>query len=467
MMYFMVYTADMKVRHTERQFPMLERMFSDYLNPDHELLRAAKLIDWDGLHEALSFYYSPLGRSGKPIRLMVGIHILKHRYSCSDERAVEELHENAYWQCFCGFNIFQKGQILDASSLVKFRNRIGTEGMKKVEAVLLQTWTEMGLVKTKRVSVDTTAQPKNIAYPTDVDLCHRIRERIVKEVKSIRKEVNLRKTFRSFTRTGKKVLLRAKKLYRNNPRMRGASIKRLKKMTHRVVNQAARIVNTLYARGYNEMGRKLNQLVLLGKRVVDQTEKVLSGKVPQKRLYSLHELNVAAIKKGKSHPSCEFGSVVSLSMNEDGLILSHAEYQHNISDTGTMGRVINGIKENTAQRPLCVGADRGFNQSPQKQERCRRRWGVKRLSIPKKGKHPHPNSEACWFKQSQKQRAKIEPVIGHLKSDHRMGRCRYKGASGDTANVVWAALAWNTKKITSLHKQREKTSRSETERVAA
>lgn len=77
---------------------MFEQLFSDYLDSNHKLLQAAKLIDWDGLHDALSAYYSPLGRSGKPIRLMVGIHILKHHYKCSDERAVEELHENDYWR---------------------------------------------------------------------------------------------------------------------------------------------------------------------------------------------------------------------------------------------------------------------------------------------------------------------------------------------------------------------------------
>ena len=89
---------------------MFETLFADVLKADHELLRAARLIDWDGLDEALSVYYSPIGRHGKSIRLMVGIHILKHRYNCSDDRAVEMLHENAYWQCFCGLNTFQGGQ---------------------------------------------------------------------------------------------------------------------------------------------------------------------------------------------------------------------------------------------------------------------------------------------------------------------------------------------------------------------
>ena len=109
---------------------MFEMRFADHLDPDHELLGAARIIDWDRVHESLSSYYSPFGRSGKLIRLMVGLHILKHRYNCSDERAVEELHENAYWQCFCGFETFQTKVILDATSLVKFRNRLGSEGMK-------------------------------------------------------------------------------------------------------------------------------------------------------------------------------------------------------------------------------------------------------------------------------------------------------------------------------------------------
>lgn len=59
-----------------------------------------------------------------------------------------------------------------------------------------------------------------------------------------------------------------------------------------------------------------------------QTVKILAAEKPGKRLYSLHEPSVAAIKEGKSHTSCEFGSVISLSMNDDGLILSHNEYQH-------------------------------------------------------------------------------------------------------------------------------------------
>ena len=434
---------------------MFELNFTDFLDPQHELLRAVALINWDELHAAMSAYYSILGRRGKPIRLMVGIHILKHSYNCSDERAVEQLHENAYWQCFCGFTCFQRGQILDATSLVKFRNRVGTEGLQRIESVFLKHWQELGLVKTRRVCIDTTAQPKNIAYPTDADLLFDIREKIVRQVKKVRKVVGFRKPLRSFTRTGKKLLLHAKKLYRHKPQQQQQAIKELVSMTHRVANHAARMVNSLYARGQNNLGRKLNQLVSVGRRIVSQTRQVLKGQKPANRLYSLHEPKVAVIKKGKANKSCEFGSLVSLSINDDGVILSHAEYQHNIADTQTVATLLKHMETNTGKRANTIAADRGFDQSYKKQNRCRRRWGVKRLAIPKKGKRPHRDSHNQWFKQALKQRVKIEPVIGHLKSDHRMDRCRYKGPDGDTANVLWAVAAWNVKKVNRLYTIRQ------------
>jgi IS5 family transposase len=281
---------------------VFEALFTDILNPEHELLRADHLIDWDGLHEALLIYYSPVGRHGKSVRLMVDIHILKHRYNCSDDRAVEMLHENAYWQRFCGFNTFQGGQILVSTSTVKFRNRIGTEGMKRIEAVLLHVWSEMGLVKTLRVAVDTTSQPKNIAYPTDADLLHRIKEKIVRQMQRVRKEVPLRKPFRSFGRTGKRILLGIKKFRRGNQKVRQEAIGTLKEMTGHVVKQAAGVAKTLYNPGYRECGRRLNRLVALGKRIIFQTEEVFRGSNPANCLYSLHEKDVAAIRKGKGFP---------------------------------------------------------------------------------------------------------------------------------------------------------------------
>jgi len=122
---------------------------------------------------------------------MVAIHILKHRYNTSDDTAVNMLHENAHWQSFCRYESFQKGKILDSTTLVEFMNRIGTEGMKRIEEALFAALGNMDLAKTKQVIVDTTSQPMDTAYPTDVNLLYRAKKEIVKVVEMVREEVAL------------------------------------------------------------------------------------------------------------------------------------------------------------------------------------------------------------------------------------------------------------------------------------
>ena len=162
--------------------------------------------------------------------------------------------------------------------------------------------------------------------------CRNFREKIVNKVKTIKKSVRLKKSFRSFTRVSKKVLLNVKKFYHRQPEKRTQGIKDLLSMTNQVVRQGSRIANSLYARGHKAMGRQLNYLLSVERKIVAQTRTVMKGAKPEKRLYSLHEHSVAAIKKGKTHKECEFGSLVSLSMNDDSVILSHAEYQTNMAD---------------------------------------------------------------------------------------------------------------------------------------
>ncbi|WP_248431524.1 transposase, partial [Escherichia coli] len=44
-----------------------------------------------------------------------------------------------------------------------------------------------------------------------------------------------------------------------------------------------------------------------------------------------------------------------------------------------------------------------------------------------------------------RRRQAIEPIIGHLKADHRMGRCHLKGEQGDRLHAVLCAAGYNIK----------------------
>ena len=77
--------------------------FDDQLNSKNPLFMLANHIEWKKFEEAFApLYADNVGRPAKPIRLMVGLLLLKHIRSVSDESVVEQWTENNYYQYFCG-----------------------------------------------------------------------------------------------------------------------------------------------------------------------------------------------------------------------------------------------------------------------------------------------------------------------------------------------------------------------------
>ena len=150
-------------------------------------------------------YVENVGRPGLPIRLLVGLHYLKHAYNVSDEAVVERFLENPYWQYFCGCEYFQHNFPLDPTSLIKWRKRIGPKGMEKLLQVTIETAKKKEYLTEKhleRVNVDTTVQEKAIAFPTDSRLYHKARRILVKLAKRL--GIDLRQ---SYERLGKQALI--------------------------------------------------------------------------------------------------------------------------------------------------------------------------------------------------------------------------------------------------------------------
>ena len=157
---------------------------SSQLDRKHPLVRLAGVIEWDSFDAAFgALYHETLGRPGKPTRLMVGLSYLKHCYNLSDEQVCERWLENPYWQFFCGFDYLQHRLPIDPSSLTRWRERIGASGMERLLAATIDAALAVSAVKPsslERVTIDTTVQPKAIAFPTDSRLYHRGREILVR-----------------------------------------------------------------------------------------------------------------------------------------------------------------------------------------------------------------------------------------------------------------------------------------------
>ncbi len=107
---------------------------------------------------------------------MVGLHLLKHMDGLSDEAVCARYVDSPYVQLFCGETHFRHALPLDRSSMTRWRRRIGAERLEVLLAESLAAAQRGGAVEDKhlrRVTIDTTVQPKAVTHPTDSKPLHR------------------------------------------------------------------------------------------------------------------------------------------------------------------------------------------------------------------------------------------------------------------------------------------------------
>lgn len=188
------------IKKTEKR-SQISMFFSlkDTLDQKHPLFILAEKINWQQFEDAFSpLYCSDNGRPALPIRLMVGLLILKHLRNISDESVVEQYSENVYYQYLCGQSEFVSKVPCEASELVHFRNRIGEEG---VELILRESIRINGDDRfDPDVSIDTTVQEKNITFPTD----NKLQRKIIAKCKAITEKEDL-PVRQSYSRTLKRL----------------------------------------------------------------------------------------------------------------------------------------------------------------------------------------------------------------------------------------------------------------------
>ena len=164
---------------------------SEMLDMNDPLIALANTIDWNIFDKEFEKYYSKEGRPAKPIRLMVGLLLLKQLKNLSDEDIVVQWKQNPYYQYFCGLDELQIVEPCHSTELVKFRQRIGKEG---IDVIFSQSVKLHGnLANEKQVIVDTTVQENNITYPTDGKLAIKIINHLHKIAKN--ENIQLRRTY--------------------------------------------------------------------------------------------------------------------------------------------------------------------------------------------------------------------------------------------------------------------------------
>jgi IS5 family transposase len=418
-------------RHETGQRDLLRPRLDEFIDMGEKLVKLARRIDWPHLEQAFGAVYSDgPGSPPLPTRLMVGLHILKYSENLSDERLCEVWLQNPYHQYFCGEEFFQHQLPFDRSSLTRWRQRMGEEKLKVLIQESLSVAVKTGALKPSELTavvVDTTVQPKNVAYPTDAKLLHRARERLVRRAKKY--GVRLRQ---SYTRVGKLALIK---------QQRYAHAKQFKR-----ANRCLRTLKTYLGRVMRDIQRKVQgdkALEAAFAQGLSQALRLLFQKKRQEapKIYSLHAPEVECIGKGKAHKPYEFGVKVSLvttiTHSDGGQFIVHAKsLPGNPYDGHTLETVLPGIEAITGaalSRILTDAGYKGHNALPQH-----------KLKVYTQGQK---RGVTDAIKRQFRRRAAIEPVIGHTKQDHRMDRNYLAHREGDAINAVLAAAGYNFRRL--------------------
>lgn len=409
------------------QLNLFEIPLISFINLKHELVVLSKEIDWDNIEKAFSSYYTDFGRPSVPIRKIVGSILLKQVYNESDESFVERWIENPYWQYFCGEHTFQKQKPFEPSEFSHFRKRIGKEGAELLLRLSIQLFRKE--LNVDEVFIDTTVQEKNITFPTD----SKIYRKIIAKNRSIAKKesIGLRQ---SYVRVEKELMLK-QRFYRHPKRKKEAraATRKLRTIAGRLTREVKRGLESKSISNYNPLFETIDKVLVQTK---NSTNKV----------YSLHEPNVKCIAKGKDAKEYEFGNKSSIAINKQGIIVGAMAFNNNPFDGDTLEPQLTQVKKLTDTLPKRGITDRGY--------RGRKNILGVEILTPK----PLPQNASLYEKTKMRKRfrgrAAIEPIIGHLKQDHRLSRNYLKGNVGDEINTLLAATAFNINKFLNWVKTR-------------
>lgn len=432
----------MKPRAVEfqREQELFRAELINLVDQRHALVKLAFTIDWDAAAERFGALYSEgKGRPGVAIRLMVGLHYLKHAFNLSDEAVVLGWVENPYWQLFCGEQYFQHTPPIDPSQMTRFRSRIGEAGGEFMLGLTIKagiTTKTVAAASLSVINVDTTVQDKAIAFPTDARLYFKARAALVRMAK--RSGITVKQ---SFERLGKRALMMNGR-YAHARQMKRArrEQKRLHTQLGRVMRDVARKIDAAAQADALEGERlrsKFARLLEISGRIHSQKRARAEGDAP--KIYAVHAPEVSCIAKGKAHRKYEFGNKVSVAAtNKESFVVGMKSLPGNPFDGHTLKAAIAQVSALTGVTPKEAYVDRGYKGHGIE------KGALENLKVWIAGTK---RGLTHTINKKLKRRNAIEPVIGHLKSDGRLSRNFLKGTEGDAINAILCGAGHNIRKM--------------------
>src|SRR6478672_8789190 len=390
-----------KKHETTGSADLFRARLEQIINMKHELVQLAGKIDWEWIDGEIAPLYSDKGRPGIETRFVIGLLLLKHIYGLSDEGVCERWVHDPYFQHFTGEAFFQHEFPHERSDLSHWRKRLGDK-LELLLAESLRVAHANGALRTrdlKRVTVDTTVQPKAITFPTDAKLLHAA----IKGLNRLASKHGVRLR-QSYLRIAKRAAMMAG---------RYAHAKQFNR--HR---RELRILRTRLGRIIRDIGRKIEghaEVEAAFALPLARASQIRSQQQRQRgwKLYSFHAPETECIGKGKASAPYEFGVKVSIVTTNarapGGQFVLHAKaLPGNPYDGHTLSSVIDATEKVTGCAIERGYVDKGYRghdtQNPRRVFISGQKRGVFGV-----------------IKRELRRRSAIEPVIGQLTNYGHIG----------------------------------------------
>jgi IS5 family transposase len=399
------------------------------------------------------------GRKGTPAEVVLRLLILKHVRNWSYEVLEREARANLVYRDFTRVGA---GKVPDAKTMGRWGVAVGPQALERVHARMVAIARESGVIKGRRMRLDTTVVETNIHYPTDSSLLGdgvRVLNRTMRKVTEIAGAAGteLRDRSRNVKLRVLEIARTARAKGRQSQQKLKSAYSKLLHATSRVVGQARRFAEEIAAGvkrsritskqvALEGLRDELQTMVQMVKQVVRQTRaRIFHGETrTEGKILSLFEPSTEVIRKGKAAKPNEFGKMVKLQEAENQIVIHYEVYARRPNDADLLLPAIETHQAKLGRTPYLVAADAAFYSA--RNEAAAKAKGVKRVCIPNratKSMERRREQKKRWFRNGQRWRTGCEGRISVVKRRHGLSRCRYKGEVGMQRWVGLGVIADN------------------------
>ena len=378
------------------------------LDQENDWVKLAQIVPWETIAEEYAAQFVNNGHPAHPSRMAFGALVIKQRMKCSDEWVVKHISENPYLQYFIGMKEYSSKCPFGSSTMMAFRTRFSPEDIARIlEATIPEPGQNKvarpetdGALQEHKVKQDTeddgkdgqgpsnggmlilddTCCPADIAYPQNINLLNKSREKLEKTIDELCKASGLRKprTYRECARKNYLHLAKSKKS--TEKAIQKAIGKQLRYIQRDVRYIAEMVENGVKLTQAQKDSMNLVTTVCEQQRIMQETHthQILG------RIVSLFQPWIRPIVRGRAHANTEFGAKLHISLSNGYIRIERLDFE-SYNEAENLYRAVERYRERYGHYPQRILADKIYCNR-QTMAYCKER-GI-RLAGPALGKPP-------------------------------------------------------------------------------